>query len=890
MTKQEAKEKIKRLIDRYEKLTQAEISKMNEATTRKDFIIPLFETLGWDVYNHNEVVEEQSVVEGAVDYSFKLNKITQFLLEAKALKIDLEKTEWAKQSVDYAWNMGVDWAVLTNFENLKLFNAEEDVNIPRPIKEFTYKEYLIKFEDLWILSKESFQNTDLDEKAKDWGIKAKRLEVTEKLAKDLMKWRDELFSNFILWNEGKYKEEEIDEAVQRILDRLIFIRSCEDKKIEEKKIWPAFQKWEKDKPDYNFIKTLRPIFKYYDETYNSNLFKEGHFCEKLDTGGEPFHKVINELYGDEKSGVRYNFAIIKPDILGAVYEQYLGHILRKSKKKNDADKDKAKRKEQGIYYTPTFIVDYIVENTLGKLVKEKSLNEIQSLKILDPACGSGSFLIKAFGVMDSALKELRRPKDAPDKMHRKYGILSNIYGVDLDEQAIEITRLNLLLKAIEPSCKLPYLSENTKVGNSLISGTEEELKKQFGKDWENKKAFNWGQEFAVAFGGDNPGFDVIVGNPPYVDSEEMTKSQPLDREYMAKNYSCAVGNWDLFIIFIERALNLLKNDGYLGFIVPNKLLSANYAERLRKWINDNFELVEIVDLSKEPVFKVDVYPIIIIIRKRKRTAPIKISQKLNEEKSFKVDTKEINWALYLQQGNKLLKKIYKFKELKDLYYINAAATVSEAYEIIPNIVDGENAEGLKIINTGTIDPYVNSWGREKMQYIKKSYLYPVIKKEILKPKDWYGKEKIIIAGMNNKIEACLDAKKEYLPAKSTSVITKREKKQDLLFLLALLNSKLLSIVFKIQNSSTGMAGGYMNMNKNNLGKLPIPEATLKQIIDIRKNCEKRIKLGKELQKTTKNSDKWEKIKSETEKTDKIIDQKVYELYGLTKEEIKIIEK
>lgn len=247
MNKKEAREEIKKLIAKYEKLTSKERKEYNEAMTRKDFILPLFHILGWDVYNDfipNEVREEEPAVKGIIDYSFKLNNIPQFLLEAKSLKTDLDKTEWAKQTVNYGWNMGVEWVILTDFEGIKLFNANWKIDVPRPNLELTYKEYLNRFDDLWLFSKESFKRGELDKQTEKWGIKIKRVEVTEKLANDLIEWRKQLFHNLSLWNEDK-SEEEIDEAVQRILDRFIFIRSCEDKRIEPPILWPAFQKLKK---------------------------------------------------------------------------------------------------------------------------------------------------------------------------------------------------------------------------------------------------------------------------------------------------------------------------------------------------------------------------------------------------------------------------------------------------------------------------------------------------------------------------------------------------------------------------------------------------------------------------------------------------------------------
>lgn len=895
MTKQEAKEKIKKLIERYEKLTPNEIKKINEMTTRKDFVIPLFEALGWDVYNLNEVIEEQSAVEGTVDYSFRLNNISQFLLEAKALKIDLEKVEWAKQSVDYAWNMGVDWAVLTDFEGLKLFNAEEDVSIPRPIKEFTYKEYLTKFEDLWILSKESFLNGDLDKEAQNWGIKAKRLEVTEKLAKDLLRWRKELFDNFLKWNEDKYSEGEIDEAVQRILDRLIFIRNCEDRKIEEKRIWPAFQKWERDKSDTNFIKVLRPIFKYYDDQYNSNLFTS-HFCEVLDTDGGPFYTIINELYGDKKSGAKYNFAIIRPDVLGAVYEQYLGHILKKSKKKNDADKDKAKRKEQGIYYTPTFIVDYIVENTFGKLIKEKSLSEIQNLKILDPACGSGSFLIKAFGVMDKALKELRKPKDSTDNAHRKYGILSNIYGVDLDEQAIEITRLNLLLKAIEPSCKLPYLSDNTKVGNSLISGTEEELKRHFGKDWKNKKAFNWKQEFLDVFKGKNPGFDVIVGNPPYIQSRNLDDEE---RHYYWDKYLTDTNHSDIYSFFVERSIDLLKNGGLLGFIIPNTWLQIPSFKSLRKKIFTENKVLSVLFFETGlRVFEEAQISNVILILQKESNKNLISDNCINIVKYSTggqvllfntIQQKDVNFEQGFNIQTNLKTRDILSKILHNSIFLEFAGS------IVGGLRTGDDNKFLKqkpnsecdkrLLRGRNIGRYHLEWTGEYVWY--KPDLMKI--KQAAAPKEskiFEAKEKLLIRMISgDKIIATYDNKGFYL-LQDNLLLPKTN--YNIKYILSVLNSKLATFIVKNMTSNIAITQSLLKI-------FPIPKidfSNKKEKLrhdELVKLADKMLKLNKELQKTTEKSDKWYKIKKEIEKTDKIIDQKVYELYGLTKEEIKVVE-
>ena len=229
----------------------------------------------------------------------------------------------------------------------------------------------------------------------------------------------------------------------------------------------------------------------------------------------------------------------------------LSHRLSKSRKGTTVSKDATKRKEEGIYYTPSYIVGYIVKNALGPVLdKCKTIEDIKKIKVLDPACGSGSFLIKAFEVIFEKYKEFGF-KGQEDIL--KIQILKeNIYGVDLDQQAVEITRLNLLINALTKREKLPLL-DNIKNGNSLVSGTDEELEKYFGKDFKDRKPFNWQEQFPEVF--KQGGFDVIIGNPPYV----MVENLPADeRSYLMEKYETAIKRFDIYITFIEKGMNLLR--------------------------------------------------------------------------------------------------------------------------------------------------------------------------------------------------------------------------------------------------------------------------------------------------------------------------------------------
>jgi len=565
-----AKQGIIKLVEKYNKLKeQDKIKDYNEAQTISEFIEPLFGFLGWDIHNinnPNEVTPEENISNKRVDRGFRINGIAKFFLEAKSMKSDHDVESYARQAINYSWNKGVIWAVLTNFEGTKVFNAQAESKKLRDkiVFEIHSGEYISNFEKLRLLSKVSFEKGELDKYAESIFKKSQKLAVNEKLFNDLREAREILTKSFRSWN-SSLSADDLDEGIQRILDRLVFIRVLEDRKLEDIILRPLIRD---DRNNQELFHSLIGKFRELDNIYNSSLFKE-HACEKWENYDlSEFKKVIELLYGDDV--YEYDFKDIPADILGGVYESYLGYIAQKpievdkagkfgklftvEGKKELKEKSRKKRKEQGIYYTPKFIVDYIVKNTLGEKLKEaRSISDLKKIRVLDPACGSGSFLTKALETINDKYKDFNNPGD----QHTKTEILlSNIYGVDLDSQATELAKLNLLLDALDKKEKLPEL-ENIKVGNSLISGTEAELQKYFGKNWKDKKPFNWKEEFPEVF--KQGGFDVIIGNPPYIDSEIMTKENPEFREYCSEKYNSAKGNWDIFCVFIEKSLNLLRD-------------------------------------------------------------------------------------------------------------------------------------------------------------------------------------------------------------------------------------------------------------------------------------------------------------------------------------------
>ena len=324
MTKEEARQKIAELVAKYEKLTSAEVKKHNEEATKQGFILPLFKALGWDTEDStNEVVPEEKASNGRVDYAFKINGVSQFYLEAKPLKADITNPEYIKKATEYAYYRGVTWAILTNFEEIHLINALEK----KAFIELTAAKYLAEFDDLWLLSRESLEQGELKAKAFKYHALTPPSPI-EELFRDLRQWRGELFGQLKGHNKNLSRSQ-IDEIIQKFFNRLIFIRTCEDKNIEDKRLIEAVHQWEKSGYKGELLNTVQAIFQQYNEWYDSELFSK-HIADtdKVFVEGPTLQNVLQGM-------AKYPFDLIDADVLGAVYEQYLGFIAIESRRSRD---------------------------------------------------------------------------------------------------------------------------------------------------------------------------------------------------------------------------------------------------------------------------------------------------------------------------------------------------------------------------------------------------------------------------------------------------------------------------------------------------------------------------------------------------------------------------
>ncbi|MBP7902064.1 MAG: N-6 DNA methylase, partial [Spirochaetes bacterium] len=409
-------------------------------------------------------------------------------------------------------------------------------------------------------------------------------------------WRETLAKNIALRNK-ELSVEELNEAVQRILDRLLFIRNLEDREIE-----PENTLLDKTKAHADIYKSIIPIFRNLDNVYNGLLFKK-HFSEDLIVDDKAIKDIIKNMCYPVSP---FQFDVIEPEILGRIYEKFLGSKIRLTESHQAKVEEKMEvRKAGGVYYTPEYIVDYIVKNTVGKKIEGLTPEEIKKIKIVDPACGSGSFLLGAYSFIldyharwysenkkDKAYKNdyyINKDGELKVNLEKRGDILrNNIFGVDIDKEATEVAIMSLYLKMLDDGFDkgerdlffikghvLPDMTSNVKCGNSLIGTDYFEGKLDFDiEEMKEIKPFDWDKEFADIF--KNGGFDCVIGNPPYLYS---AGKENLD--YLKNRYNFSEYQTDYYVYFIEKSTRLSKKSGLFSFIVPDSWLNSENFSKMR---------------------------------------------------------------------------------------------------------------------------------------------------------------------------------------------------------------------------------------------------------------------------------------------------------------------
>ncbi len=862
------KDKIKQLVDKYYSLKEAgKLKDYKEEETKKSFIQPLFSALGWNMEDSEEVSAEEIVKNKRADYAFKIEGIPKFFLEAKSLKEeDIINLNYVEQAIDYAWMKSCTWAILTNFRTLVVYNAEQKSSDPRMNRFLIFidpKEYLEKINQLMLLSKESIKRGELDERAEEFGKKELKRPIDAVLLDDITYFREILYNNIKKLNQN-LNNEDIEESIQRIIDRLIFIRNAEDRAMESEELRSKIREWgNADKS--KLLAKLSDLYMKYDNIYNSKLFSR-HLCDDLKIDDDIISTVINGLYESKDGLYRYDFSFIPADVLGKIYEQYLGRILKKVGKTNKLEASKAKRKSEGIYYTPTYIVDYIVKNTVGEYIKTHKENDIENVKILDPACGSGSFLLKAYDTLENYWKEKRKLNETKLEEFGSYSkkveiVTNNIFGVDLDEKAVEIAQLNLLLKIVEKRKRLPTLQKNIKNGNSLIDDTK----------IAGDKAFKWDDEFAEIM--KNGGFDVIIGNPPY--GAELNISE---RNYITKYYTFSKNNKNTALVFIEKSLGLLNENGTFGMIVPKSLAYSQLWGSARKLIKDY--LIKVIDVSK--AFEgVLLEQVIIILNKSKKQKTYIIEDfqtknKLEVNKkyieltdSIILDSDSIDFKIFNKLNNNCIYLAKITKTSRGLPLQKYLTTIKTPYPVIR----GKDISRYTALNGAYLPKSIIKSNQNKVKFLSQQKVVSQrIVAHVTKPKDHI----IIMSALDTKGRLTIDTVEN-------TIIT--DNNYSIEFLLCLLNSKLIS--WYSYRYIFSKAIRTMDLDKYYLDKIPIPKSKVDNKVFI--SLVEKITNAKEKLSKLKNTNEKITIKEDIRKLNEEIDNEIYKIYDITEEEKKIIE-
>jgi len=734
---------IKQLIEKYQSDRNYYLTnKYNETLLRSDFLDPFFELLGWDIKNNagkptyeREVILEESLKANASenskkpDYTFRLFSERKFFLEAKKPFVHIETdNDAAKQVRRYGFTAKLKISILSNFEYLIIYDTSvkvepDDTFQKALVKKYHYTEYEGKFDEIKrLLGKEAVYLGFFDNEWKDIDNKLNQYSIDNVFVKQINEWR-ELLGTEIHKREPKMDEQRLNDVVQSYLNRVLFLRVCEDRNLEDYQTLLKFA-------NANDFKALIKKFQEADKRYNSGLFDQLLRDRIVENVSSVFWTIIKQLYYPESP---YSFSIFSSDVLGSIYEIFLSEklaiqngIVKLIKKPENVDKD--------IVTTPNFIINDILRNTTLLKCKDKIDKEILQLKFADIACGSGAFLLGLFQLLNDILIDYYLKNDNSILIQTNINtyklsfeikreiLLNCIYGIDKDYNAVEATKFGLLLKLLEGEDVnsinktkpiLPDLSNNIFFGNSLLNSKQVEKKNQI---------------VVNPFDFSKLHFDVIIGNPPYMKSEDMKNITPLELPLYKDNYLSAYKQFDKYFLFIEQGLNLLTDDGILGYIVPSKFTKVGAGKKLRELLAVKEYIHSIVSFGANQIFAdKTTYTCLLVLNKKK-------------QKTFQyVEVKNLNnWKIRNPEAIKFISK--KTDELNNDVWILVPTElinvynkiVSQSVKLVDLVGDDNIFNGIQ---TSANDIYIFTPTKEdkKHYFFSKKGIEYIIEKEITKP-------------------------------------------------------------------------------------------------------------------------------------------------------------
>ena len=877
-----------------------------------------------------------------------------------------------EQAFNYAPKYGKNcqWVIVSNYKEIRLYRSndmtEYEVFFLENLKddlEFQKFIYILSFEALVGTVNKKAKALELSEE-----YQKNQIEIEKKFYNEYRNIRLHIFEN-MKENNPETDENTLLEKVQKLLDRFLFICFCEDKGLLEKDFFNTILKKGKDfgsifdifKVFCNWINLGNP--KENISHFNGGLFKNDDVLNSLNIDDKVFEELKKISDYDFDSDLNVN-------ILGHIFEQSISDIeeLKKSISGEEFDQKKSKRKKDGIFYTPQYITKYIVENSIKNWLDDKrkelgeddlpKLNEkdyifdiakknytknyrkhiefwqqyreaVRNIKIIDPACGSGAFLITAFEFLlnynkylDDKIFDLVGTSDLFSDRTKKI-LQNNIFGVDLNKESVEITKLSLWLKTADKNKTLASLENNIKCGNSLIDDPE----------IAGNLAFNWEKEFPEIFA--NGGFDIVVGNPPYVLCQPSNTNEKTLKFY--NNFEVSSYKIDLYHLFFEKGIILSKNNGYISFITPNTYLVNKYNLKLREFILRNTQIKEIINYKNIVFEDANVDVSTIILKKSKYT---------DENVKILLSSKNENKIVLEKQQNDWLKDDEKIFYLRKEFPINFSNCISlkeiaktyfgiQAFDKKSSISQKkENEKYLPMIDGANVFRY---------QFSKYNQYFNFIDDNIKSGGDYkvYEKERIVIRqiGKTPIIGYC---EANILTSNTIYNIFSITDKFNLKYIFTLLNSKLLKKYWEYKyNDNKNL---FPKIKGYQLDDLPLVNIPLEKQQPFIEKADKMLSLNRELQDLSQKfqrmllrkfdleklstklqewylldfsdfikelkrlkvklslsqESEWEEyfleekskaiaVDSEIKNTDKEIDSMVYKLYDLTDEEIKIIE-
>ncbi len=982
-TKEEARIEIRKLVEDF-RAHESTLESAAEAQIENNFIRPLFNFLNWNTENrglshaHYEFKVQVTNKKGLrPDYILNLDGRDVLVMDAKQVKYSMKDPRWLYQVYSYAYSTQnskpsekIDFAILTDFQEFivldcTLFAAKPEAVNNFRVLDWTYNDYIEKFDELWELLERNNVLNDSHVVARRALSPTKQSPTDEKIASGKSKsalattsrglwsrylspqkvkanrispdkaflaqmddekngWRVLLAKDMKKHNPSA-NGELITAAVQLLIDRLIFIKALSDREVDKDYLGELAQTVAKSglsDNDTGWFKACKTIFDELNNFYNGSIFQERRELENITVSNKVVQLVIKDLQPENSP---YNFAVLPVEILGTIYERFLGRVVRTTEKQVKIEEKPEVRKAGGVYYTPQYIVDYIVKNTLGKLLEEcKSPADVAKLKILDPSCGSGSFLLGAYSALIEWHKDYfaRAGKEKRDresfykdesggirltaKLKREI-LKNNLFGVDIDPQAVEVTRFSLSLKALEDlregelteerslfhQTVLPDLSQNIKNGNSLI-GNDYSL---IPMERIEVKAFDWKQEFKEIMG--NGGFDCIVGNPPW-----GADLDPISQKYFHSTFEVGkTSTLDTYSLFIEKSMQQLREGGFLGYITPDTFLRKDELINTRKFLLENTVIVELIESG--PVFSQvrDTWCLILTIQRRNSTdnkiRHKKISRFITgaEERleifgaeNWTTDT-EVHQSVWKNRPKlivgyrsteveqEIIKKIEEHRNIGEQNHLYKLSRGEEGSKFA--VKTDENGKYFMVIPKDVERYIVDSGVRisdETLTATKKVSLYSHPKIWIIRIQKMRWRQRIVCSFDNRRNSAGMKTLQ--------IIVSPNDNENDLKYISAILSSKLIN--FWCVNYLAD------DLNQSYLERIPIRAIDF-SIPAEKAAHEKMVTLvtsmlsmhkSKAGAKTQSEIDLYER---QIKAVDESIDQLVYELYGLSEEEIKIVE-